>query len=214
MKNPQTKKYHISIAGNIGSGKTTLTKMISEHYKWYPQYEAVDENPYLFDFYEDMTRWSFNLQIYFLQNRIKQHLFIQKHPTSVVQDRTIYEDAEIFATNLREMNLISARDFENYYGLYETVIHLITPPDILIYLKSSIPTLVDQINKRGRKYEENIRLDYLRRLNGQYESWIERYQRTNKQVIIVDMDNHKPQENKEDLAQIIQSIDTYIGGLF
>lgn len=206
-------KYHIGVAGNIGAGKTTLTASLATHYGWMPLYENVDNNPYLFDFYEDMTRWSFNLQIFFLQSRLKQHQIIQQSPKSVIQDRTIYEDAEIFARNLFEMKLLSNRDFKNYFDFYAQIITLISPPDILIYLRSSIPILVDHINQRGRKYEENIRIDYLKKLNEQYERWIESYQKENK-VIIVDLNEGKPQEDEEVFASLIGKIDAHINGLF
>ena len=159
------KPKHVAIAGNIGAGKTTLTEMLSKHYRWIPQFEDVDRNPYLMDFYDDMTRWSFNLQIYFLHGRLNQILEIQKGTETVIQDRTIYEDANIFAPNLHEMGLMSKRDFDNYFGFFSTIKTMIQPPDLLIYLKASVPTLVSQIQKRGREYEENIRLDYLKKLN-------------------------------------------------
>jgi deoxyadenosine/deoxycytidine kinase len=151
-----TKIKHVAVAGNIGAGKTTLTKMLAKHYNWTAQYETVDNNPYLADFYNDMHRWSFNLQIYFLNSRLKQLLEIQKSPTTIIQDRTIYEDAHIFAPNLHEMGLMSSRDFENYAHFFKTIKSMVSPPDLMIYLKASIPTLVDQIQKRGREYEDNI----------------------------------------------------------
>jgi deoxyadenosine/deoxycytidine kinase len=156
---------HIAIAGNIGSGKTTLTEILAKHYNWEPHYEYVDDNPYLNDFYHDMQRWSFNLQIYFLNSRFNQIINIRKSGNTVVQDRTIYEDAYIFAPNLHRMGLLSTRDFENYFTLFNLMASLIQPPDLVIYLRGSVPTLVNQIQKRGRKYEDNIRLDYLKRLN-------------------------------------------------
>jgi deoxyadenosine/deoxycytidine kinase len=165
MAKSKTKPKHIAIAGNIGAGKTTLTEALSKHYKWIPQFEDVDHNPYLYDFYEDMPRWSFNLQIYFLNSRLGQLVEIQKGSETVIQDRTIYEDAHIFAPNLHEMGLMSKRDFDNYFQFFQTLKQMVRPPDLLIYLKASVPTLVGQIQKRGREYEENIRLDYLKRLN-------------------------------------------------
>jgi deoxyadenosine/deoxycytidine kinase len=164
---------HIAIAGNIGSGKTTLTRMLAKHYSWDPHYEDVDDNPYLNDFYEDMQRWSFNLQIYFLNSRFRQILEIRKSEQTIVQDRTIYEDAFIFAPNLHSMGLMSTRDFENYSTLFKLMISLVQPPDLLLYLRASVPTLVNQIQKRGREYESSIRIDYLKRLNERYEAWME-----------------------------------------
>jgi deoxyadenosine/deoxycytidine kinase len=161
MAKSKTKPKHIAIAGNIGAGKTTLTELLSKHYKWIPQFEDVDHNPYLYDFYEDMPRWSFNLQIYFLNSRLSQLVDIQKGSETVIQDRTIYEDAHIFAPNLHEMGLMSKRDFDNYFQFFQTLKQMVKPPDLLIYLKASVPTLVGQIQKRGREYEENIRIDYL-----------------------------------------------------
>src|SRR5512136_61934 len=166
---------HIAVAGNIGAGKTTLTELLSKHYGWTPNYEDVDDNPYLNDFYNDMQRWSFNLQIFFLNSRFNQILEIRKSGKTVIQDRTIYEDAEIFAPNLHAMGLMSTRDFNNYKTLFDLMTSLIQPPDLLIYLKASIPTLVNQIQKRGREFENSIRLDYLKQLNDRYESWIKGY---------------------------------------
>src|SRR6478609_707999 len=170
----QKKPKHIAVAGNIGAGKTTLTELLSKHYKWIPQFEDVDHNPYLMDFYEDMPRWSFNLQIYFLNGRLNQLLDIQNGTETIIQDRTIYEDANIFAPNLHDMGLMNKRDFDNYFNLFKTVQSMVQPPDLLIYLKASVPTLVDQIQKRGREYEENIRLDYLKKLNELYNRRIEK----------------------------------------
>jgi len=206
------KLKHISVAGNIGAGKTTLTEMLAKHYKWTPQYESVDHNPYLSDFYNDMNRWSFNLQIYFLNNRLRQLLEIQNSKHTVVQDRTVYEDAQIFAPNLHEMGLMNGRDFENYAEFFQTIKRMINPPDLLIYLKASIPTLVDQIQKRGREYEENIRLDYLKRLNEHYNSWISKY--NDGPLLIVDIDKCNFAEREEDFAEIISRIDAQINGLF
>lgn len=206
------KLKHISVAGNIGAGKTTLTQMLAKHYKWTPQYESVDHNPYLSDFYNDMNRWSFNLQIYFLNNRLRQLLEIQGSKHTVVQDRTVYEDAQIFAPNLHEMGLMNGRDFENYAAFFQTIKKMINPPDLLIYLKASIPTLVDQIQKRGRDYEENIRLDYLKRLNEHYNNWISKY--NDGPLLIIDVDKCNFAEREDDFAEIISRIDARINGLF
>lgn len=206
------KPKHIAIAGNIGAGKTTLTEMLSKHYKWIPQFEDVDHNPYLNDFYEDMPRWSFNLQIYFLNSRLKQLLEIQHGSETVIQDRTIYEDANIFAPNLHDMGLMGKRDFENYFTFFETLKSMVQPPDLLIYLKASVPTLVAQIQKRGREYEENIRLDYLKKLNDYYNSWIDNY--TEGPLLIIDADHNKFAEKEEHLGEIINKIDGQLFGLF
>lgn len=203
---------HIAIAGNIGSGKTTLTKLLAKHYKWESHFENADINPYLNDFYNDMERWAFNLQVYFLNNRFSQILEIRKSGKTVVQDRTIYEDAHIFAPNLHAMRLMSTRDFDNYFSLFNLMSSLIQPPDLLIYLRSSVPTLVNQIQKRGRDYEISIRLDYLQRLNERYEAWISNYDLG--KMLIIDIDNLNFSENVEDLSQIITRIDTSLYGLF
>jgi|SRR5690606_27210868 deoxyadenosine/deoxycytidine kinase len=203
---------HIAVAGNIGAGKTTLTKMLAQHFKWKPHYEDADHNPYLVDFYKDMHRWSFNLQIYFLNNRIQQQIAIRKGKSTVIQDRTLYEDAFIFAPNLHEMGLMTQRDFDNYISLFETLRSLTSPPDLLIYLKASIPVLVDQIQKRGREYEENIRLDYLKRLNNLYEKWIEGYK--DGPLLIIEIDNNNFAEKKEDFAEVVRMIDAHVNGLF
>jgi len=203
---------HIAIAGNIGSGKTTLTSLLAKHYKWEPHYEDVDDNPYLNDFYQDMQRWSFNLQIYFLNSRFNQILDIRKSGKEVIQDRTIYEDAYIFAPNLHSMGLMSTRDFENYFTLFNLISSLIEPPDLLIYLRATIPTLVNQIQKRGRKYENTIRLDYLKRLNERYEAWVESYNLG--RLLIVDADNYNFPENPEDLSTVIDKINAELHGLF
>jgi deoxyadenosine/deoxycytidine kinase len=192
---------HIAIAGNIGSGKTTLTGLLAKHYNWIPQYEDVDTNPYLNNFYEDMQRWSFNLQIYFLNSRFRQ-----------VIDRTIYEDAFIFAPNLHSMGLMATRDFDNYSSLFELMSSFILPPDLLIYLRASVPTLVNQIQKRGRAYENSIRLDYLKRLNERYEAWISTYEKG--KLLIIEVDNNKFSENPEDLGLVINKINAEIHGLF
>ncbi|MCO6496233.1 MAG: deoxynucleoside kinase [Chitinophagaceae bacterium] len=206
------KPKHIAVAGNIGAGKTTLTQLLSKHYKWIPQFEDVDHNPYLYDFYEDMPRWSFNLQIYFLNSRLAQLLEIQQGTETVIQDRTIYEDAHIFAPNLHDMGLMTKRDFDNYFTFFETLKRMVQPPDLLIYLKASVPTLVAQIQKRGREYEENIRLDYLKKLNEFYNKWIDNYKEG--PLLIIDADNNKFAEKDEDLGEIISKIDAQLFGLF
>jgi deoxyadenosine/deoxycytidine kinase len=203
---------HIAIAGNIGSGKTTLAGLLSRHYGWEAHYEDVETNPYLNNFYEDMQRWSFNLQIYFLNSRFRQIVDIRKSGRTVIQDRTIYEDAYIFAPNLHAMGLMSTRDFENYSSLFELMSSFIQPPDLLIYLKAGVPTLVNQIQKRGREYENSIRLDYLKRLNERYETWIDGYKHG--KLLIVDVDNNKFSEKPSDLGEVIQKIDAEIHGLF
>ena len=212
MAKSKTKPKHIAIAGNIGAGKTTLTEALSKHYKWIPQFEDVDHNPYLYDFYEDMPRWSFNLQIYFLNSRLSQLVDIQKGSETVIQDRTIYEDAHIFAPNLHEMGLMSKRDFDNYFQFFQTLKQMVKPPDLLIYLKASVPTLVGQIQKRGREYEENIRLDYLKRLNEFYNKWIDAYKEG--PLLVIDIDKNKFPENEEHLGEIIRKVDAQIYGLF
>jgi deoxyadenosine/deoxycytidine kinase len=206
------KPKHIAIAGNIGAGKTTLTEMLSKHYQWIPQFEDADHNPYLSDFYEDMPRWSFNLQIYFLNSRLAQLLDIKQGTATVIQDRTIYEDANIFAPNLHEMGLMSKRDFDNYFSFFESLKTMVSPPDLLIYLKASVPTLVAQIQKRGREYEDNIRLDYLKRLNEYYNKWIETYKEG--PLLIINVDENKFGEREEHLGDIIQKIDAVLYGLF
>jgi len=203
---------HIAIAGNIGAGKTTLTEKLADNFGWDPHYEDVENNPYLFDFYQDMKRWSFNLQVYFLNSRFKQIIEIQKGEKVVIQDRTIYEDAYIFAPNLHEMGLMSARDFENYFNLFKNVSSLINPPDLLIYLRASIPKLVSNIQKRGREYEENLRLDYIKRLNENYERWIENYKHG--QLLIIDIDDIDFNENPEQLSEIINKVQGELFGLF
>ena len=212
MAKTKQKAKHIAVAGNIGAGKTTLTELLSKHYKWIPQFEDVDRNPYLNDFYEDMPRWSFNLQIYFLNNRLTNLIDIQSGTATVIQDRTIYEDAHIFAPNLQEMGLMSKRDFENYFLFFQTLKRMIQPPDLLIYLKASVPTLVAQIQKRGREYEENIRLDYLRRLNDYYNKWTENYKEG--PILVIDVDKNKFPENEEHLGEIIHRINGQLHGLF
>ncbi len=203
---------HIAIAGNIGSGKTTLTRLLSKQYNWNAKYESVDTNPYLADFYNDMQRWSFNLQIYFLKERFKGIVEIQRENKNVIQDRTIYEDARIFAPNLHTMGLMSSRDFENYNSLFNLMLSLVEAPDLLIYLRSSIPNLVSQIQKRGREYESGIRLDYLQGLNDRYEEWISSYK--DGKILIVDVDKVKFEDYPEHLSQVIDRIDALQNGLF
>lgn len=203
---------HIAIAGNIGAGKTTLTKILAKHFNWAPHFEDVENNPYLNDFYNDMHRWSFNLQIYFLNSRLRQLVEIQQGNQVVIQDRTIYEDAYIFAPNLHEMGLMTKRDFDNYKQFFETLKGMVNPPDLLIYLKASVPTLVGQIQKRGREYEENIRLDYLKRLNEYYNTWLDKYDDGN--LLVIDIDKINYDENKEDLAKVINLIEAEVNGLF
>ena len=203
---------HIAIAGNIGAGKTTLTNLLAKHFKWEPQFEEVITNPYLDDFYTQMERWSFNLQIYFLNTRFRQILSIRESGKSVIQDRTIYEDAFIFAPNLHEMGLMTGRDFENYQSLFELMESLVAPPDLMIYLRSSIPNLVKQIHQRGRSYENGISIDYLNRLNEKYEDWVKGYDKG--KLIIIDVDNLDFVDNPEDLGSIVNKIDAELNGLF
>ncbi|MFD0760686.1 deoxynucleoside kinase [Lutibacter aestuarii] len=203
---------HVAIAGNIGAGKTTLTKLLAKHYKWEPHFESVEENPYLDDFYGEMERWSFNLQVYFLNSRFRQILEIRESGKNIIQDRTIYEDARIFAPNLHAMGLMPNRDYTNYESLFELMERLVSPPDLLIYLRASIPTLVGQIHKRGRDYENSISIDYLSRLNERYEAWISKYNKGN--LLIIEVDKLDFVDNPEDLGSIIDKIDAQINGLF
>lgn len=203
---------HIAIAGNIGSGKTTLTALLAKHFGWEPHYEDVDTNPYLNSFYEDMQRWSFNLQIYFLNSRFRQIVEIRKSGKTIIQDRTIYEDANIFAPNLHAMNLMSTRDFDNYRSLFELMSSFIQAPDLLIYLRASVPVLVSQIQKRGREYESAIRLDYLKNLNDMYEAWISSY--TLGKLLIIDVDTVKFSETPQALSIVIDKITAELHGLF
>lgn len=203
---------HIAIAGNIGSGKTTLTTQLSKYLGFEAHYEDADSNPYLFDFYSDMQRWSFNLQVYFLHTRFKKILDIRREERNVVQDRTIYEDAQIFAPNLHAMGLMAKRDYETYRSFFETLMGLVPPPDLLIYLRGSIPTLVDQIQSRGREYEDSIRLDYLRRLNERYEAWFEGYELGKKMEVSIDELNFR--DNPEHLGIIVNRVKAELFGLF
>ena len=203
---------HIAIAGNIGAGKTTLTRLLAKHYKWEAQLEDVVDNPYLDDFYNQMERWSFNLQVYFLNSRFRQVLQIRKSGKDIIQDRTIYEDAHIFAPNLHAMGLMTNRDYENYKSLFDLMESLVQGPDVLIYLRSSIPNLVAQIHKRGRDYENSISIDYLSRLNERYEAWIHGYNKG--KLLIIDVDKLNFVDKPEDLGHVINTIDAEINGLF
>jgi deoxyadenosine/deoxycytidine kinase len=203
---------HIAIAGNIGSGKTTLTRLLANHYKWKAQYEDVEDNPYLDDFYNTMERWSFNLQVYFLNSRFRQILDIRKNNKTIIQDRTIYEDAYIFAPNLHAMGLMTNRDYNNYRSLFDLMESVTESPDLLIYLRSSIPNLVEQIHKRGREYENTISIDYLSRLNERYEAWIDKYDKG--KIIIFNVDKINFVDNPEHLGEVINRIDAELHGLF
>jgi deoxyadenosine/deoxycytidine kinase len=212
MDNTQDKINHIAIAGNIGAGKTTLCATLSKQFGWEPHFESAEDNPYLNDFYEDMQRWSFNLQIFFLNSRYKQILRIQTGDQTIIQDRTIYEDAHIFAPNLHEMGLLSHRDFMNYLDLFNTMKSQIRPPDLLIYLKAEIPTLVKHIHERGRQYEGNISLDYLKRLNEKYNKWIDTYDEG--KLLVVPVDDKDLKDNPDHLGELINSIQAELHGLF
>ncbi|MEZ4722006.1 MAG: deoxynucleoside kinase [Flavobacteriales bacterium] len=203
---------HVAVSGNIGSGKTTLTELLAKHYGWDSHFEDADDNPYINDFYAEMQRWSFNMQIYFLNNRFNQVLDIREGKKSVIQDRTIYEDAYIFAPNLHSMGLMTTRDFETYFSLFNLLDRFVQPPDLLVYLRASVPRLVSQIQNRGREYEEAIRLDYLKRLNERYEAWISTYDKG--KLLIIDVDNNNFRDEKEDLGEIISKIDAELHGLF
>ena len=203
---------HIAIAGNIGAGKTTLTHALAKHYNWEPHYEQVESNPYIDDFYQDMQHWSFHMQIYYLNSRFEQMLAIRSGDHTIIQDRTIYEDAHIFAPNLHEMGLMSTRDYETYSSLYQTIQQLVEPPDLLIYLRATIPALVFQIQKRGRKFEDYLRLDYLKKLNQRYEEWIEGYK--GKKLLIINVDEVNFADKQEDLGIIINKIESERAGLF
>lgn len=208
--NTTTSKY-IAVAGNIGAGKSSLTSLLSKHFNWEAFFESVDDNPYLADFYEDMRRWSFNLQIYFLSSRFRHQKEMLENQTNLIQDRTIYEDVEIFAKNLHEMNLMSDRDFKNYEALFREMSHYLRPPDLLIYLRAQVPTLVKQIQLRGRDYENTIRIDYLERLNRLYEDWVDRYPH---EKLIIETDDLDFVNNNEDLGSVIEQVDKRLFGLF
>jgi len=203
---------HIAVAGNIGSGKTTLTKLLAKQFDWTAEFEETEDNPYLTSFYEDMQRWSFNLQVFFLNTRIRQVVEIRKKKKPIIQDRTIFEDAYIFAPNLHEMNLMATRDFENYMSLFDLVNSFIQPPDLLIYLKASTATLVNQIQKRGRKYESSIRLDYLQSLNERYDKWVDSYNLG--RILVIDVDTCNFSDNSDDLSYVIEKVNAELYGLF
>ncbi len=203
---------HIAIAGNIGAGKTTLTRLLAKHYNWEPHFETVEKNPYLDDFYNEMERWSFNLQVYFLNSRFRQVLEFRESGKNIIQDRTIYEDARIFAPNLHAMGLMTNRDYTNYASLFELMENLVSPPDLLIYLRANISKLVEQIHKRGREYENSISIEYLSRLNERYEAWASTYEKG--KLLIIDVDNLDFVENQEHLGSVIDRIDAQINGLF
>lgn len=203
---------HIAVAGNIGSGKTTLTTMLAKNFNWEPMYESVENNPYLASYYEDMQRWSFNLQVYFLNTRFRQVIDIRKKTKTVIQDRTIYEDAYIFAPNLHDMQLMATRDFDNYSSLFELMSKFLQAPDLLIYLRADTSTLVSQIAKRGREYEKTIRLDYLENLNQRYEEWIRNYKLG--KLLIIDVNKIKFAEKQEDFGVVIDKINAELFGLF
>jgi len=203
---------HIAVAGNIGVGKTTLTGLLAKNFNWEPHYESVDNNPYLDDFYTDMQRWAFNLQVYFLNSRFGQLKEFQESGKNIIQDRTIYEDAHIFAPNLHSMGLMTSRDFDNYSSLFKLMSSFVKPPDLLIYLRASVPTLVKQIQSRGRDYESSIRIDYLTRLNERYEAWISEY--TSGKLLIIDTDDLDFSKNQEDLGFVVDKVNAEIHGLF
>ncbi len=203
---------HIAVAGNIGVGKTTLTGLLAKNFNWEPHYESVDNNPYLDDFYTDMQRWAFNLQVYFLNSRFGQLKEFQESGKNIIQDRTIYEDAHIFAPNLHAMGLMTSRDFDNYSSLFKLMSSFVNPPDLLIYLRASVPTLVNQIQSRGRDYESSIRIDYLTRLNERYEAWISEY--TSGKLLIIDTDDLDFSKNQEDLGFVVDKVNAELHGLF
>lgn len=207
-----SKLKHIAIAGNIGAGKTTLVNKLAQHYGWEPLFESVDDNPYLSDFYEDMTKWAFPLQIFFLHSRFRQAQAILESPKPIIQDRTIYEDAHIFARNLYDSGNLTERDYQNYFSLFESMTNVVRPPDLLIYLKASIPTLISQIARRGRDYESSISIRYLEDLNKHYDDWIDQYNRG--KLLVIDVDNLDYVNNPEDLGKVLMRIDTELFGLF
>lgn len=208
---PHPKRY-VAVAGNIGAGKSALTEILARHFRWEAVYERVDDNPYLADFYDDMRRWSFNLQVFFLSSRFAHQRTIEQSPFSVVQDRSIYEDAEIFARNLHEMGLMEGRDYTNYQALFAMMTSYLRPPDLLVYLRATVPTLVRQIQARGRDFETNIRIDYLERLNQHYEDWVERYSLGPK--LIVDTDHLDFVNADSDRFEIISHVESRLFGLF
>ncbi len=212
MSKAKNKVMHIAVAGNIGSGKTTLANMLAKHYGWDIQLEDNDDNPYISDFYEDMQRWSFNLQVYFLNVRYNNIRKIRENDRPTIQDRTIYEDANIFAPNLHAMGLMSTRDYENYTSLFNSLNTMIQPPDLLIYLRGTIPTLVKQIQQRGRDYEDSIRLDYLKRLNERYEAWISTYKLG--KLVILNIDELDFENDTNDANFVINKIEAELNGLF
>ena len=212
MQTEKSQIRHIAIAGNIGAGKTTLSEMLAKKLGWDVHYENTENNPYLADFYMEMKRWSFNLQVFFLSSRYQQVLNIQRGNRTVVQDRTIYEDAYIFAPNLSDMGLMEKRDFDNYLTLFECMASQIAAPDLLIYLRASIPTLVEHIQSRGRDYEGSISLDYLKRLNERYESWINNY--TSGRLLVINIDNLDFQNNPSDFASVLEMVQGELHGLF
>jgi len=209
---PSSPKKYVAIAGNIGAGKSSLTRILSNYFKWEAYYERVDDNPYLSDFYDDMRRWSFNLQVFFLSSRFAHQRDIEAAPHSIVQDRSIYEDVEIFARNLHEMGLMDGRDYENYQELFALMTSYLRPPDLLIYLRASVPTLVRQIQSRGRDFESTIRIDYLERLNTHYENWIERYDLGPK--LIVESDELDFVNTTEDRFEVLSRVESRLYGLF
>ncbi len=211
MDQEKKSSKYVAVAGNIGAGKSSLTGLLAKHFNWEAFYESVDDNPYLQDFYEDMRRWSFNLQIYFLSSRFRHQKEMLNDDVNLIQDRTIYEDVEIFAKNLHQMNLMSDRDFANYEALFREMSHYLRPPDLLVYLRAQVPTLVRQIQQRGRDYENTIRIEYLERLNKLYEDWIGRYPH---EKLIIDTDDLDFVNNEEDLGKVIDLIDQRMFGLF
>lgn len=211
MAETPKKHYFSAVAGNIGAGKSSLTQLLSRHFGWQPYYESVDDNPYLTDFYDDMRRWSFNLQVYFLSSRFRHQRKLMERTDSYIQDRTIYEDVEIFARNLYQMGLMSERDFSNYSALFTEMTSYLKPPDLLIYLRADVPTLVKQIQQRGRDYETTIRIDYLEGLNSLYEDWISRYPH---EKLIIETDGLDFVNNKEDLGKVIEVVENRLYGLF
>lgn len=208
----KTKIKHVAIAGNIGAGKTTLTELLARHFGWDVHYENTENNPYLSDFYMDMKRWSFNLQVFFLSSRYQQILRIQQGNRTVIQDRTIYEDAFIFAPNLADMGLMERRDFENYTTLFQSIASQLKAPDLLVYLKASIPTLVEHIQSRGRDYEGNISIEYLKRLNDRYENWISGYREG--KLLVINVDHFDFQNNQEHCAHVLEMVQAELHGLF